>query len=234
MTTTRRRGALAVTVAALAGAAVGIGGSSLALWRDAAEVGGAVSTGYQYFAVGSPGSTVPAPSGTATVTVGREAATALLRDGEVAVPIQVDSLSQGNKGLRYELTTPDTWGQGLLAAGGATVFRVPTAAACDVDALSPGTLPAPGPTTSTPVPATYTTGTDPVTEFWCVYAAYDGPDERGEYENTATVTATAPDGREVTGEDDWHAVVVEDLDPAAEPDHTITITATTFRPGGQP
>lgn len=234
MSTTRRRRALAVASVAAVGAVAGIGGTSLALWRDSVETTGAVATGYQSFAVGDPGATVPAPSGAAEFTVGREAAAALVRDGEVAVPIQVDSLSQGNKGLHYELTPPVSWGDGVLGASDVDVFRVPTAEACSIEVLTPETVPDPGPYSSTPVSADYSTGTEPVTEYWCVYAAYDGPPQTGEYENTASVTARAPDGQRVESDDDWNAVVVADLDPADEPDHQILFTSTTFRPGQEP
>jgi len=234
MSTTRRRVTATVAAAGLVGAAVGIGGASLALWRDSVEVGGAVSTGYQSFAVGSPGATVVAPSGTADFTVGSEAAAALVRDGEVAVPVQVDSVSQGNKGLHYTVTPPASWGEGVLGASAVHVFRVDSPAACTTEALSPDTVPAPGPLSSTPVPATYTTGTEPVSEYWCVYASYDGPPALGEYANTATVTAVAPGSEQVSDEDGWNATVVADLDPADEPDHVLSFTSTTFRPGQEP
>ncbi|QDB80215.1 hypothetical protein FE251_13115 [Georgenia wutianyii] len=233
-TSRRARRTLAVTAVALAGGAVGIGGVSLALWGDSERVTGAVADGYELFAVGAPGATTPTPAGTATFVVGPEAAAALARDGEVAVPIQVDSVSQGNKGLHYVLTPPQDWGGNLLGAADVAVFRVDTAAACSTDALAPGDPHPAGPWDSTPVPATYSTTTTPVTEYWCVYAAYDGPPVTGEYENTATVTATSPDGRQVTDEDSWNAVLVAGLDPAAEPDHEITLTYTTFRPGEEP
>lgn len=234
MTTRRGRRTLAVTAAALAGGAVGIGGASFALWSDAVDVGGSVGSGYELFAVGAPGATAPAPSGTATFTVGAEAATTLVRDGEVALPVQVDSVSQGNKGLRYTVTPPTGWGDGVLGTADVHVFPVPAADRCSVDVLSPGDPFPSGPYDSTPVPATYSTATAPTVEYWCVYAAYDGPPLLGEYENTATVTATSPAGEQVEDADTWHAAVVADLDPAAEPDHEVTFTYTTFRPGEQP
>lgn len=235
MTTTgRHRTAVAAVVAALVGGVVGVGGTSLALWRDSAELNGSVAAGYQHFAVGSPGATVPAPSGTARFTVGRAAAETLVRDGEVAVAIQVDSLSQGNTGLRYALTPPASWGEGVLGTADASVFRVAAAAECSTDRLSPDTVPSEESYSSTPVPATYTSGTDPVREYWCVYAAYDGPPTLGEYENRATVAAKSPTGQQVQDHDDWDATVVTDLDPADEADHHIDFTSETFRPGEEP
>lgn len=143
----------------------------------------------------------------------------------------MDSLSQGNKGLRYELTPPAGWGANVLGAADISVFRVANTDRCSVDDLSREDVPSAGPLTSTPVAASYSTGTDPVVEYWCVYAAFDGPPVLGTYENTASVTATSPTGDQVGDEDTWDAVVVADLDPAAEPDHDIAFTYTTFRPG---
>lgn len=234
MTTTRRRTAVTAAVAGLTGACLGIGGASLALWSDAAELGGTVAAGYQSFAVGASGAPEPAPSGTAVRTIGPREATQLVRDGELAVAVQVDSLSQGNKGLYYVVSPPDDWGDGVLASSDVSVFRVDSARECRIQVLSPEDVPAAGTLESTPVPSTYSESTEPVTEHWCLYASYAGAPEVGEYANTATVTARPPAGPAVEAEDTWHANVVARLDPAAEPVHAITFTSTTFRPGEQP
>ncbi|HLV03682.1 hypothetical protein [uncultured Georgenia sp.] len=228
MRTTRR--GLAVALGAAAGAALGVAGTSLALWGDTVSVAGRLGTGYEYFAVGAPGQTAPAPSGTAVFTLGPEHAARLMAEHELAVPIQVDSLSQGNKGLSYEVAPPASWGDGILGTAQVSIFRVDSAAACHVGAQVPTHVEL----VSTPVPATYTTDTDPTTEYWCLLARYDGSPPLGEYTNTATVTATDPNGTEVSDEDTWHAEVRADLDPAAEPEHHITFTYETFRPGEEP
>ena len=234
MSSTIRRRAAAVALSDAVGAAVGIGGTSLALWSDTAELTGAVGTGHEFFAVGRPGAAVAAPTGTAVLTVGAEEAQRLVDDGEVADPIQVSSVNQGNKGLHYTCAPPARWCEGVLAAADRHVFRVADAAACSVDRLSAETLPATGEYASTPVPADYTTTSEPTDEYWCVYASLAELPSAGTYTNEATVTATAPTGDRVTAADSWHAAVVAALDPAAEPDHALTFTYTTFRPGGQP
>ncbi len=234
MSATRRRTVLTAAVAGLAGACLGIGGVSLALWSDRAELGGTVAAGYQSFAVGAPGATVPAPSGTAVHTVGPQEAARLVRDGELAVAIQVDALSQGNKGLRYVVGPPASWGSGVFGAADTTLFAVDSPGDCRIEVLSPEGVPEPSRQESTPVPSTYSESTEPVTEHWCLYAAYDGAPEVGDYANTGQVTARAPEGPAVEAEDTWDAAVVARLDPAAEPVHAITFTSTTFRPGEQP
>lgn len=230
--TTRRRRAAVVTLGALTGAVLGVGGTTLALWSDEIEVTGAVASGYQSFAVGPPGATTPSTDGSAEVAVGPAEAEQLLSTGEVALPMQVDSVSQGNKGLRYEVRLPSDWGDGVLAAAPEVhLFRVPDATACTTAALPGDGLPADSDRHSTPVTADYSSTTTPVTEYWCLYATLDGPLQVGDYENTASVDATSPAGTVVQGEDSWDAVVLADLDPAAEPVHTITFSSTTFRPG---
>ncbi|WP_152187679.1 hypothetical protein [Georgenia satyanarayanai] len=234
MTTTRRRTVLTAAVVGLTGACLGIGGVSLALWSDSTELGGAVAAGYQSFAVGTPGATVAAPTGTAVLTVGPQEAARLVRDGELAVPVQVDSLSQGNKGLHYVVSPPADWGAGVLGHARPALFAVDSPDACDVARLSPGSAPEPSGYESTPVPSAYTAATEPVREYWCLYASYDGPPQVGDYANTARVTARPPEGPAVQAEDTWDAAVLDRLDPADEPVHAITFTSTTFRPGEQP
>lgn len=234
MSATRRRTALTAAVAGLTGACLGISGVSLALWSDSAELGGTVAAGYQSFAVGAPGAPEPAPTGTAVRTVGPREAARLVRDGEFALAVQVDSLSQGNKGLHYVVSPPASWGSGVFGAADTTLFPVDSPRDCRIEVLSPETVPEPSGFESTPVPSTYSEGTEPVVEHWCLYAAYDGAPEVGDYANTARVTARPPEGPAVEAEDTWDAVVVARLDPAAEPVHAITFTSTTFRPGEQP
>ena len=234
MSTTRRRTALTAAIAGLAGACLGIGGVSLALWSDSAELGGSVAAGYQSFAVGAPGATEAAPTGTAVRTLGPREAARLVRDGEFALTVQVDSVSQGNKGLHYVVSPPADWGSGVFAHTDVAVFRVDSPRACRIQVLSPDDVREPSVLERTPVPSTYSESTDPVTDHWCLYAAYDGAPEVGEYANTARVTARPPEGPAVEAEDTWDAGVLARLDLADEPVHAITFTSTTFRPGEQP
>lgn len=230
----RRRAALTAAVAGLTGACLGVGGVSLALWSDSVELGGAIAAGYQSFAVGAPGATSPAATGSAVRTVGPDEAARLVRDGELALAVQVDSLSQGNKGLRYVVTPPADWGSGVFAHADTTLFTVDSPDDCRTEVLTPQTVPDAGGYERTPVPATYSDTVEVVAEYWCLYAAYDGAPEVGDYANTARVTAQPPEGPAVAAEDTWHATVLARLDPATEPRHAITFTSTTFRPGEQP
>lgn len=233
--TSRRRSAGLFAGAALLGATLAVGGTSLALWADAEDLTGAIGSGYEYFAVGAPGGDlVPVEDGSVAFPIdGTGVATGLIDDGEFAVAIQADSLSQGNKGLGYHLAEPD-WGDAILAAAEISVFWVPAAQDCHPGAeetTPPATIEG---HTSTPVPATYSAGTQVSSEFWCLTAALQALPGEGEYANIATVTAEDTAGEQVQDTDDWHAQVSAGLDPADEPDHAIVFTYSTFRPGAMP
>jgi len=236
MTRTRPSRSAVVFAGSLAvGATLAIGGASLALWSDAEHLSGSLAMGYERFAVGAPGADlIPADGGSASFAIdGQDAASTLATDGQWAAAIQVDSLSQGNKGLHYTLTEPD-WGEGILGAAAVEIFWVPAPEDC-----RPGATPTPPPATvedhtSTPVPATYTANTEAVSEFWCIQAELDALPGTGEYRNLARVTATDPSDIQVESTDDWNALVGSHLDPAEEPDHAIPFTYSTFRPGDAP
>lgn len=228
MTTGRRlRNALILTVAAVLGILLGIGGGTLALWSDTASGSGTISSGYEYFAAGRVDATRAAKDKKASVSLGAAEAETLLKDGEVAVPLQTDSLSQGNKGLRYELTPPE-WTGGIFGASDVSVFRVSAPSECTV-ANTPTTA---QDYSSTPVSADYSETTDPTIEYWCVTATLKNDGEVGQYENTATVTAKDPAGTTVEASDSWKASVRLRLDPKQEPTRDIVFEYETFRPGG--
>lgn len=228
----RRLSGSAVFTGALAiGVALGLGGSSLALWSDAEGVTGEIESGYEYFAAGAPGSVVAAADGEASFTIdGTEAAEALIEEGEFAAAIQVDSLSQGNKGLRYNLHEPD-WGDGILGQADIDVFWVGDDGDCDVGAEPPTPPETVEGLSSTPVAAEYSESEDLTTEYWCLHATLDGPPVEGEYTNLGSVTAVDPGGTEVSADDDWSAVVTTAFDPADEGNYDIVFTYITFRPG---
>lgn len=231
--TARLRSAAIVAGSGLVGAMLGVGGASLALWHDDVTYTGSIGDGYEYFAAGHAGSSAPAPSGSISATVGSAEATTLVDDGAVAIVFQADSLSQGNKGLAYELTEPD-WSGGVFDAADVEIYWVAEPGDCSPQA-SPPTPPATVTgLTSTPVSADYSDTTSPVIEYWCLVATLDGLPGEGEYENEASVTALDPDQTEVSDADTWDADVLSDIDPADEPDHSITFTYETFRPGETP
>src|SRR5699024_9101103 len=64
------RGVATIATAALAGVALGSAGASLALWNDSVTFTGEISSGYEYFAAGPVGATVPATNGQASMSIG--------------------------------------------------------------------------------------------------------------------------------------------------------------------
>ena len=224
----RIRTAAVVGTAGLLGIALGTGGASLALWSDQEEFSGEIASGYEYFAAGHLDNTQPAPSGSASTTIGAEEAATLMENEEIAIPLQTDSLSQGNKGLEYEIAEPD-WGDGIFGTAAVTIFPVDTAEDCTAE----NTPTDPGELTSTPVSPEYSETEDLTTEYWCLAATLDSLPGEGTYENIGTVTADDPRGAPVTDDDDWDAVVGSDLDPEDETDHAIEFSYETFRAGDQ-
>src|SRR5690625_3062089 len=128
----RRRSVVLIGAAALAGAALGMGGGTLALWQDTAGFSVSTRTGYEYFAAGAPGETKSATNGTVEFVVGPDEAAKLKDDREIAIAMQTESVSQGNKGLRYTLTEPN-WGTHLFGAASTLLFRVDSPQECTVE-----------------------------------------------------------------------------------------------------
>jgi len=224
--TLRRRPALLAGTAVVAGVALGMGGGTFALWQDSTGFTLSAHTGYEYFAAGAPGATQPATDGSVEFAVDPNQAKKLRDDGEVAVTIQTESVSQGNKGLRYTIAEPD-WGDHIFGAASTTLFQVATPQDCAV-ANTPEASDEPA---STPVEPEYSTTDEPVVETWCLVATLDELPDEGPYLNS--VTATAEDSVDVSVEatDSWHAEVTSSMDPADEPRHLITFEYETFRPG---
>jgi predicted ribosomally synthesized peptide with SipW-like signal peptide len=232
--------ALLLAVAVLVG--VGTGGV-LALWSDTETVSGRMPVGVAVFGVGAPGvpvyasSSTPVPgnpgrsTGTLTFELGPSQAATLYNGnsplgGAVAIPIQVDSLAQGHRGLHYDVDLDVTAG-GIFAASEITTYRVATAALC-TPALS-----GPGSADATPWAATYSASTSVATEFWCVVARY--VPTTWEHENTATVTASNPVAPgTLEDSDSWSANAQLEFVPGDEGTHTVTFEFTTFRPGDAP
>ena len=225
-----KRGLVLLTTTCLAAAAAlgGAAGASLALWHDRATMAGQIRTGGAAFAVGKPsGSLTQAGSDhRATFTFGPAEAATLLSAGAVAVPILVDSVSQGNRGLRYTVTPPTYPTNSIFGSSAPTLFKVGSAAACTTAAVPP----APNPLTSTPVSAAYSTSTTPTTEYWCVVARLGTLPDEGTYTNHATVTGQSEFGP-AQDNTQWSAKVTTAMTAAAEPTHTVTFTYSTFRPG---
>lgn len=216
-----------ISACAIAGLLLGAGGGTLAMWSDSENAAGSIGSGYEYFAAGRLDHTAAATNHRASVTIGKDDAAKLLDDKSIAIPLQTDSLSQGNKGLRYTVDEPE-W-SGIFDAADVSVFRIATATECTV-ANAPST---PEGLTSTPVSAAYSNSTTNTVEFWCVAARLPNNGTVGAYKNTATVTAEDPAKVTVDDDDSWNAKVDLGLDPKAEADHLIGFTYETFRPGDQ-
>ncbi len=221
---------------------VGVGtGGVLALWSDAESVTGSMPVGVAVFGVGAPSALVyadqstPDPgstgrsTGTLTFELGPTQASALYNNnlgGAVAIVVQVDSLSQGHRGLAYELEL-DIVDGGIFDAATVTTYRVANVGACTTG-LSGG-----GSSAWTPWPAVYSASQTLSTEYWCIVARY--VPTTWVHENTATVTADNPTGPgTLQASDSWGATSAITFDPGLEPTHEVEFEFTTFRPGDTP
>ncbi|MBO0899656.1 hypothetical protein J1G42_06740 [Cellulomonas sp. zg-ZUI222] len=221
--------ALTVALAALVGV---VGGGTLALWRDVETVTAGMPAGVVVFGVGTPGEPgaladyATGPGDTVELTFGPAQAATLLATGSVAVPVQVDALSQGHRGLRYTVTPHITGG--ILGESDVRLVKVAGPAACTP------TVAGPEAGASTPVPADYSDTRRLTSEYWCLVAAFDPV--QGTYDSTASVdagvaTSGGSTSQRVTVEDRWSASVGKARVPADEPTHRLTFAFTTFRPG---
>lgn len=228
-------GVLVVT-AVLAG--IGTGGT-LALWSAEERGTLRMPVGVTVFGVGAPATPgtlaqyATSEDDELVVTFGPAQAAALQgtggTGGAVAVPVQVDALAQGHRGLTYTVTA-DVEG-GVFGASRWSLHKVASAGACSTSTTGSSA------STSTPVAATYSSSTALVTEYWCLVARY--VPVTGTHTNTVTVggeavvpgTTARP---QVTADDTWRSTARRTFDPAAEPTHSLTFAFSTFRPGAQP
>ena len=234
----RRGGALLVTLVLVAAALVGAGSvGTLALWRNSEHGTVTFRTGVVVFGVGAPGmptyasSTSPVTGrpgvdeGSVTFTFGPTQAQTLYTSGAVAIPVQVDSLAQGNRGLSYQVTTSATGG--VFGASQVALYQVVTAAACTT-ATTATTA-----TGSAPWSTAYSTAVTPTSEYWCLVAHY--VPTRWSHTDTATVTGTGPGSSGTVGASStWSGTATQTFVPGAEPTHTLTFTFRTYGPGSTP
>lgn len=207
----------------------------MALWHAEQSFTSQIQTGKVAFAVGAPSDHL-AQNATASgtklnYTFGKDEAAILISKKQIAIPIQVDSLSQGNKGMSYTVTPPSFAEGSIFAAATTSFVRVASAAECKVGAVDAGD----GKFTRKPVSAAYSAeDVPPISEFWCLTASLSTAPGAGTYTNTATATANAVHGQvttKLTATDSWWANVTSPSDPTKEPTHTIDFTFETFRPG---
>ncbi|MGR4010383.1 hypothetical protein [Leucobacter sp. 1207-22] len=229
----RGKGLLVGSLAFALGIAV-TAGATFALWSQQAGASGSARTGFESFAAGTAGAVTPAESGKVSFAIGKDAAKTLLEKKAVAIPFETASVSQGNKGLTYDITAPN-WGTGIFGASQLVLVSVPNAAGCTVSAAEKAGgyafTTGSAPVRSTTVTADYSTSTSPVIEHWCLVATLGDVPGSGSYTNTATVTGTDPAGAQVQASDDWTAQVLGNVDLDAESQHKISLTYQTFRPG---
>ncbi|ADG75522.1 hypothetical protein Cfla_2635 [Cellulomonas flavigena DSM 20109] len=226
--------AAVVLVAVLAGAQAG---TTLALWRDRETGTLAMPVGVTVFGVGAPAAAgslakyATADGQSLTFEFGPAQAAALYgttaAGGAVAVPVQVDSLAQGHRGLSYTVSTSISGG--VFGASRSTLYKVGSPQACTTSTTATAT------TTSTPWTTAYTDTTTLMSEYWCLVARF--VPVTGTHTNTATVTGTPvipglPAQPSLTATDTWTSTARQTLDPAAEPTHRLTFTFSTTRPGG--
>jgi len=221
---------LTVAVAGLVGAA---GGGTLALWRDVEQVTASMPAGVVVFGAGAPAPAGPladyatGPDDTVEFRFGPGAAETLYTTGSVFIPIQVDALAQGHRGLRYTVSRQIAPG-GVFADSVLRLVKVPRMADCRAGVVGEET------TGSAPVTADYSTTTALTTEYWCLAAAFQPM--KGTYDNQASVTAgvTTSSGAAagtVSDQDGWSAQVRKTFVPANEGTHRVTFSFTTFRAG---
>jgi len=227
-------------------AVVGFGAvGTFALWRDSEHGTLQVRTGVVLFGAGAPGATLASYAGSTAAVSGRpgvnegavtfsfgpaQAATlynsGALTGGSVAIPVQVDSLAQGHRGLSYQVTT--TLNGGIFGASTVTLYKVASAAACTTATTATAA------SSSAPWSTAYTTSTTPLSEYWCLVAKF--VPKSWTHTDTASVTATAPGvpGSVTANSNAWAATAQQTFVPANEPTHTLTFTFRTYRPGTTP
>ncbi|WP_336662796.1 hypothetical protein [Leucobacter sp. USHLN154] len=206
--------------------AVAVAGATSALWRTELSTHAALPDAAVLFDVNGESSSASDP--TVTYAIGSDDMQALMDDGSIAIPIEVKSLSQGNRGLRYTVTPPATTETDIMHWADTTVFPVTSEGSCTVDT----DVPTDPPLTSTPVPATYSDTTTPTTEYWCLHAKLGHLPDAGRYTSTATITGTHALG-EIVKESLWDLEVTTAFTVADEPEHEVAFTYETFRAGAE-
>lgn len=244
------------------GAAAGVGGA-FALWRTADGVTAPVlHWGQEYFAAGLGSSATTAANqtsstvngttvdGTVSLTLnGPALATSLLESDHAAYQlVTIAGLSQGNKGLRYNVASPltATWPAASSVLGNAGITKAWGRVAAPADCSNTPTFITPAPALPVHlVGAQYSDSITPTVQYWCL--VFTGvPNDAGTYDNQAGAVGTPNYGGSsaapnVTaapspspGGDQWNATVTTGLNPANQADGTVTFGYTTYRVGGQP
>lgn len=210
-------------VAALAAlVAAAVPGATYALWHAELETTGVLTDAATIFSVNGTDASSASPA--VGVPLGPEEAQVLLDERDLAIPVEVSALSQGNRGLRYTVSLAPATADSVFASAQVAIVPVDDAASCTTDLA----LPESAPTDSTPVPAGYSDTDEPAVENWCVRAHLDGLPDEGAYQSSTTITGTHALG-EISDETVWNFDVLTAFTAAAEPVREVVFTYETFR-----
>lgn len=223
-----RRDILLMTAAATLGTALvalAAAGVTSALWRTELTTHGAVPDAAVLFSVNGDDASAADP--TATVTLGSTEMQSLLDTRSLAVPIEVEALSQGNRGLRYTVELPTSAETDILHWADLSIFPVDGPTACTIETEAPSELP---PLTSTPVAPTYSDATTPTIEHWCLRADLGTLPDEGVFTTTTTITGTHALG-DIVETVPAQIDVTTAFTVADEPAHCLSFTYETFRAG---
>lgn len=152
----------------------------------------------------------------------------LLDGKEVAVPIRLRTLSQGNNGMKYTTTVTKPAANTLWGIADVKVFPVATAADCTVAAApAASSLPV-----QTPWEPTYKTSGVPNEDYWCLVATADIED--GFYGNVGTAQGTSViDGDQALDKSTWGTAIQSGITSTVNsPSLTVTFDPEITRPGG--
>ena len=210
--------------------ALSTAGGSVALWNSTRVITASISQGQVEFSVGVVGRAATAAtdqSHTADVTLSADDARSLLDDGAIAVPIEVRSLSQGNRGLRYSAVLPSPGPDTIFGASRVWLQSVSSPSECVVGGDPSGELTT---ITSTPVTADYSDSTVAEIEYLCVHAVRGTMIDEGTFSAGAAFSGSSVGGT-VQAEAEDTLEVTTALQPTDEPAYVISFSFGTFRKG---
>lgn len=227
-----------VAVAAAALAAGSLAPSTMALWSNTADTTLATpKLARAFFGAninGGTESTISDLSNAAnqkrTVSTTDAIDQMLLDNKEVAVPIRVRTMAQGNNGLKYTTSVTKPAANTLWGIADVKVFPVATAADCTV-AAAPAASALP---VQSPWQPAYKTTTTVDEDYWCLVATADIQD--GFYANVGTVEATSTiDGDKALDRSTWGTTIQSGITATTNsPSLTVTFDPEITRPGGTP
>jgi len=219
--------AVAVCIAVFA---LGTAGGSVALWNSTRVIAASIDQGQVEFSAGVVGRAATAAtdqSHSADVTLSADDARSLLDDGAIAVPIEVRSLSQGSRGLRYGAALPSPGPDTIFGASRVWLESVSSPSECVIGGDPSGDLTT---VSSTPVSADYSNSTIAQVEYVCVHAVRGPMFDEGPFSAGAAFSGSSVGGA-VAAEAEDSLEVTTALQPSDEPPYVIAFAFETFRKG---